>query len=85
MKKTTKKSQDLKHTICDVMNKDCADMTDQEIRKNFLNSKDWEKQVNDLTTSKETIDLDSVGVIVDTEIKDAFETELHDAINKFCT
>ena len=60
-------------------------MTDQEIRENLLNSKDWEKQVDDLTTSKEAIELDSVGVTVSEETKGNFETDLHDAIDKVCT
>ena len=52
-------------------------MTDQEIRENLLNSKDWEKQIDDLITSKETIELDSIGVTVNDDIKRAFETDLH--------
>ena len=84
MKNSTKKSKDLVHKLCDVLNKDCEDMTDQEIRENLLNSKDWEKQIEALTANKEAIDLDSVGVVVNEDIKEEFETELLDAIDKVC-
>ena len=84
MKNSTKKSKDLVHKLRDVLSKDCEEMTDQEIRENLLNSKDWEKQIQDLTASKEVIDLDSVGVVVNNDIKEEFETELHDAIDKVC-
>ena len=69
MKNSTKKSKDLVHKLRDVLSKDCEEMTDQEIRENLLNSKDWEKQIQHLTASKEVIDLDSVGVVVNNDIK----------------
>ena len=84
MKNTTKKAKDLVHKLRDVLSKDCEEMTDQEIRENLLNSKDWEKQIETLTANKEAIDLDSVGVVVNKDIKEAFETELLDAIDKVC-
>ena len=85
MKNVTKKSNELTHKIRDILDKDCQDMTDQEIRENLLNSKDWEKQIDDLTTSKEAIELDSVGVSVNEDIKTNFETDLQNAIDKVCT
>ena len=85
MKNVTKKSNDLVQKIRNILDKDCQDMTDQEIRENLLNSKDWEKQIDNLTTSKEAIELDSVGVSVNEDIKNTFETDLHDAIDKVCT
>ena len=85
MKNVTKKSKDLVRKIRGILDKDCQDMTDQEIRENLLNSKEWEKQIDDLTTSKEAIELDSVGVTINDEIKNTFETDLHDVIDKVCT
>ena len=85
MKNVTKKSRDLTHKIRDILDKDCQDMTDQEVRESLLNSKDWEKQIDDLTTSKEAIELDSVGVNINEDIKNTFEADLHDAIDKVCT
>ena len=74
LRNATKKHRDLK-------SKDCQDRTDQEIRVNLLNSKDCEKELDDLLTSKEAIKQDSIGVSVDDHTKNAFEAELHDAID----
>ena len=52
MKYVTKKSKDLAHKIRDILDKDCQDMTDRELRENLLNRKDWERRIDDLTTKK---------------------------------
>ena len=51
------------HNI-DLKLKDCQDRTDQEVSENLLNSKDCEKQLDDLTIRKEAIEQDSIGVYV---------------------
>ena len=84
MKNATKKSQDLKKKINPVLSKDCETMSDQEIRENLLNSKNWEKEVEALTTSKEAIELDAIGIDVDPDTKNDFQDEFHDAIDKVC-
>ena len=84
MKTVAKKSKDLTHKIREILDKDCQDMTDQERRENLLNSKDWERQIDDLTTRKEAIEVDSVGVDVNEGTKNTFEAEVHDAIDKVC-
>ena len=50
MKTVTKKSKDLAHKLRDILDKDRQAMTDWEIRENLLNSKDWERQIDDLNT-----------------------------------
>ena len=84
MKTVAKKSKDLTHKIREILDKDCQDMTDQERRENLLYSKDWERQIDDLTTRKEAIEVDSVGVDVNEGTKNTFEAEVHDAIDKVC-
>ena len=49
-KTVTKKSKDLAHKLRDILDKDRQAMTDWEIRENLLNSKDWERQIDDLNT-----------------------------------
>ena len=39
---------------------DCDDMSEQEIRKNLLDSKDWEKKVDALMLAKEGIEEETV-------------------------
>ena len=74
MKNVTNQYRDLKF-------KDCQDRTDNEVRENLLNSKDCEKQLDVLTTSKEATELESVAVDVNKHTKNTFEAELHDAID----
>ena len=65
LRNATKKYRDLKL-------KDCQGRTDQEVRENLLNSEDCEKQLDDLTMSKETFEQDVIGV---------HDAELHEAID----
>ena len=74
LRNATKKYRDLKL-------KDCQGRTDQEVRENLLNSKDCEKQLDDLTISKETFEQDVIGVHVNEHTKNTFEAELHEAID----
>ena len=74
LRNATKKYRDLKL-------KDCQGRTDQEVRENLLNSKDCEKQLDDLTISKEAFEQDVIGVHVDEHTKNTFEAELYEAID----
>ena len=85
MKHTTEEAEDLKSKIGDVLEMDCNDLTDQEVRENLLNSKDWEKEVGELTKNRKAIELESVGISVNQDIKEKFENELKDTIDKVCT
>ena len=65
LRNATKKYRDLKL-------KDCQGRTDQEVRENLLNSEDCEKQLDDLTISKEAFEQDVIGV---------HDAEFHEAID----
>ena len=79
-----KKTKALKETIEALT--DCKDMSEQEIRKNLLESKNWEKKVDDLTSVKETIDEDIVSLDVDgslkAEVEDEFDLLVESVQNK---
>ena len=45
MKHAIEEAEDLKSNIGDVLEMDCNDLTDQEVRENLLNSKDWKKKL----------------------------------------
>ena len=68
MKHTTEEAEDLKSKIGDVLEMDCNDLTDQEVRENLLNSKDWEKEVGELTKNRKAIELESVGISVNQDM-----------------
>ena len=64
-------AREIKNKIVELKN--CQDRTDQEIRENRLNSKDCEKQLDDMTTSMEAVDQDSIGVSVNEHTKNTFD------------
>ena len=54
---------------------DCDDMSEQTIRKNLLESKEWESKLDALIAVKETIDEETVGLTFDSNIKTELEYE----------
>ena len=83
MKNHLKKTKDLNETIQAVGA--CDNMSEQEIRKNLLESKEWEKKVDSLVTVKEAIDEEIVGLVVDENLKTNVQAkfdELLDTVEK---
>ena len=62
-----KKIRSLRETVEDIG--DCEEMSEQTIRKNLLESKEWEKKLDSLLTAKETIDEETVSLTFDSNIK----------------
>ena len=60
MENHLKKTKALKDTISAIGN--CDEMSEQDVRKNLIESKEWEKKVDSLLTGKETIDEETVGL-----------------------
>ena len=54
---------------------DCEDMSEQAIRKNLLESKVWEKKLDSLIAAKEAIDVETVNVTFDSNIKEELDSE----------
>ena len=48
---------------------DCDDMSEQTIRKNLLESKEWDRRLFGLIAVKETIDEETVGITFDSNFK----------------
>ena len=67
MENHLKKTKALNETILAVGN--CDEMSEQEVRKNLMESKEWEKKVDNLLTGKETIDEETVGLELDEDLK----------------
>ena len=71
MKNHLKKTKVLKETI--LLLPDCQDMSEQEVRKNLLDLMNWERKIDDLTSTKETIDEETVSLDVDDDLKTEME------------
>ena len=56
---------------------DCEEMSEQTIRKNLLESKEWEKKLDSLLTAKETIDEETVSLTFDSDIKSDLASEFN--------
>ena len=54
---------------------DCDDMSEQTIRKNLLESKEWERKLDALIAAKETIDEETVNVTFDSNTKAELDSE----------
>ena len=67
MENHLKKTKALNETILAVGN--CDEMSEQDVRKNLIESKEWEKKVDNLLTGKETIDEETVGLELDEDLK----------------
>ena len=79
MKNHAKKTVALKETILAVGS--CDDMSEQEIRKNLLESKEWEKKVDTLVTGKEAIDEEVVGLVVDENLKSEVQAKFEELLD----
>lgn len=73
IRNTLKKIKRFKDTIEAIG--DCDDMSEQTIRKNLLESKEWESKLDALIAVKETIDEETVGLTFDSNIKTELEYE----------
>ena len=84
MKNAVRKSKDLSKKVLSIKHTDL--LSEQEIRENLIDSKKWEEQLSDLTTYKDNVEEDLVGVDVDPKLKkemdDAFEEALDGITNK---
>ena len=69
MENHLKKTKALNETILAIGN--CDEMSEQEVRKNLMESKEWEKKVDNLLTGKETIDEETVGLGLDEDLKNS--------------
>ena len=63
IQKHLKKTKSLRETIEAIG--DCAEMSEQTIRKNLLESKEWEKKLDNLLIAKDTIDEETVNLTFD--------------------
>ena len=70
-----KKIRSLRETVEDIG--DCEEMSEQTIRKNLLESKEWEKKLDSLLTAKETIDEETVSLTFDSSIKSDLASEFN--------
>ena len=75
IQKHLKKTKSLRETIEAIG--DCAEMSEQTIRKNLLESKEWEKKLDSLLTAKDTIDEETVNLTFDSNIKSELESEFN--------
>ena len=50
-------------------------MTENEVRENLLESKDWQKTANELRKQRERIEEEMIGQTIDVELKTRFEQE----------
>ena len=73
MKSAINKFKELNSTVSKI--KATREMSEQEIREYLLESKKWEKKIEDFTGVKETIDQDSVGMSFDIDLKQEVDVE----------
>ena len=79
MKNHLKKTKVLKETI--LLLPDCQDMSEQEVRKNLLDLMNWERKIDDLTSTKETIDEETVSLDDDDDLKTEMEQEFDNLVD----
>ena len=78
MQNHLKKTKSLNDTIIAIG--DCEKMSEQEIRKNLLESKDWEKKLDSLTAAKEIIDEETIGMTFDSNIKKEVDSKFENLL-----
>ena len=79
MRNITKKCTELTNIIDTV--DEPQGMTENEVRENLLESKDWQRTANELRKQKEIIEEEMIGQPVDAEIKTEFEQKTEDMMD----
>ena len=62
--------------------KGAEDMTENEVRHHMVESKEWKKAIEDLTKSKEDIDVEILEVDVEASLKSEFDLSYEDVFDR---